>query len=271
MYFFKEAKEATINTNDMQIYGLIGYPLGHSFSKKYFTEKFEKENIKDAKYELFELANMQAFTTLVSNTKDLKGLNVTIPYKKAVIPYLNKLASSAQQVGAVNVISIDEKGILTGHNSDYYGFFQSLTHFLRTYNNVRSLAGFRALVLGTGGASQAVQASLKGLGIDFKLVSRENKIGNCLLYEQINEQIMREYVLIINTTPLGMHPAEDKCPLLPYHLLTPQHLLYDLVYNPEETLFLKKGKEAGAKTKGGLEMLYLQAEKAWEIWTQQEV
>lgn len=252
----------------MQIYGLIGYPLGHSFSKRYFTEKFKKEDIQNASYELFELPNIEDFTSLISNTKGLKGLNVTIPYKKAIIPYLNKLSSSAQEVGAVNVISIDQEGILTGHNSDYYGFLQSLTHFLRSHNNLQSLTGFRALVLGTGGASQAVQASLKGLGIDFRLVSRENKRGDYLLYEQINAQIMREYTLIINTTPLGMHPNEAQCPPLPYHLLTPQHMLYDLVYNPEETIFLKKGKEAQAKIKGGLEMLHLQAEKAWEIWNQ---
>ncbi len=254
----------------MQTYGLIGYPLGHSFSRKYFTEKFKKENITNASYELFELRDIQDFKDLISNTKGLKGLNVTIPYKKAIIPYLNKLACSAQEVGAVNVISIDQDGILTGHNSDYYGFLQSLTHLLRSYNNLQSLSGFRALILGTGGASRAVQAALKGLGIKFKLVSRENKTGDYLTYSQINAQVMRSYLLIINTTPLGMHPNEKDCPPLPYHLLTPQHLLYDLVYNPEETLFLKKGKDAQAKTKSGLEMLHLQAEKAWEIWAQSD-
>jgi shikimate dehydrogenase len=252
----------------MQLYGLIGYPLSHSFSKRYFTEKFEKENIKNAQYELFELEKIEDVKTLLSNNSTIRGLNVTIPYKKAVIPYLDKLSHSAQSVGAVNVIKIDENGLLIGYNSDYYGFLQSLTHFMRSYNNLHSLVGFRALVLGTGGASQAVQVALKALNIEFMLVSRNSNNSYQTVYEQVSKKIMRNHLLIINTTPLGMYPKIDECPPLPYHFLTPEHLLYDLIYNPEITLFLKKGLEAEAKIKGGLEMLHLQAEKSWEIWNE---
>ncbi len=249
-----------------KIYGLIGYQLSHSFSKKYFTEKFQKENIADSQYELFELAKIEDLKELMRNNPEIKGLNITIPYKKVVIPYLSSLSESAQEVGAVNVIKIDQEGRLIGYNSDYDGFLQSLRHFL----GENPADGIQALVLGTGGASQAVQAALKALNIEFLLVSRDvnQHSENSIEYGQLNGQIIKNHHLIINTTPLGMYPKTDSMPPIPYESLNPQHLLYDLVYNPEITEFLKKGQEKGAKIKGGLEMLHLQAEKAWAIWNE---
>ncbi|GAB4395311.1 MAG: shikimate dehydrogenase [Microscillaceae bacterium] len=255
----------------MQKYGLIGYPLSHSFSKQFFETKFAREQLLEASYELYELKSLQELPSLLAREPSLAGLNVTIPYKQKILPYLRNLSPSAQTVGAVNVIKINADRSLTGYNSDYYGFLQSLSHQLGEYKNLHSLDGYRALVLGTGGASQAVQAALQSLKIPFRVVSRTKKSPKNLLYENLNEALMAEHRLIINTTPLGMYPATEACPAIPYQFIGPQHLLYDLIYNPEMTLFLQKGKEAGAKIKGGLEMLYLQAEKAWEIWQSPEI
>jgi shikimate dehydrogenase len=240
----------------MHQYGLIGKKLAHSFSKKYFEEKFEKENIIGVSYNLFELNTIEEVEKLFENT-NLKGLNVTIPYKQVVIPFLNKLDISAQKTNAVNVIKI-ENGIKTGYNSDYYGFQKSLSTFYDFKNK-------KAIVLGTGGASKAVQAVLKDFDILFTLVSRE-KNENTILYSELNKTHFSDSDLIINTTPLGMYPDIKSFPDIPYQFINENHFVYDLVYNPEETIFLYKAKINGAKTKNGIEMLHLQAEKAWEIW-----
>ncbi len=248
----------------MPLYGLIGYPLSHSFSQRYFTEKFAREGIADAEYQLFPLEDITALPALLAAHPGLRGLNVTIPHKRAVLFYLNGLDESAQKVGAVNVIRITDKGKRLGFNTDYYGFKQSLSNlYQEQFGNNGSAV--QALVLGTGGASKAVQAALRELGIAFRLVSREPQAVD-LSYDRLDADILRNRRLIINTTPLGMYPNVDKKPPLPYEHLTPHHLCYDLVYNPEETAFMRTSREAGAKTKNGLEMLHLQAEAAWQIW-----
>lgn len=243
----------------MNIYGLIGYPLGHSFSKKYFTEKFAQIGIADNNaYELFELPDIQAFPQLIESQPNLKGLNVTIPHKQAVMPFLDGLDASAEKVGAVNVIKIGEGGKLIGYNSDYYGFKTSLEEF------IPAAASLKALVLGNGGAAKAVIAALNDLSIPYKIVSR-TKSDDALEYGDLAAEI-GNYQLIINSSPVGTYPKADLCPDIPYGQLTANHYLYDLVYNPVQTLFLQKGEEQGAKTHNGLKMLHLQAEKAWEIW-----
>ena len=247
----------------MRTFGLIGFPLTHSFSQKYFTLKFEDENI-NARYLNFPISSIDDFPELFKHHPYLAGLNVTIPYKQQVIPFLNELDSAAKDIGAVNVIKIswDSKTPhLKGYNSDIVGFRASLFPLLTIDHK-------KALVLGTGGASKAVVEALNLLNIDFKYVSRSPKGSDIIAYEELNEEITANHKLIINTTPLGMYPNVDNCPDIPYEAITPEHLLYDLVYNPEETLFLKKGREKGAKTKNGLEMLYLQAEEAWRIWNE---
>lgn len=240
-------------------YGLIGFPLSHSFSKRYFSEKFEKEGIKNCVYQLFPLEHISELTQLLTTQPNLMGLNVTIPYKEQVLPFLDELAESAQRVGAVNTIKINN-GRLVGHNTDVYGFQVSLERFLVEKNE-----GLSALILGTGGAAKAVAFSLQVLNIPFKYVSRQAQNGN-FSYEDIDNEVLQKHKLIINTTPLGMSPKIDTFPPLPYHLLTNKHLLFDLVYNPEQTLFLQKGQEKGCATQNGLEMLILQAERAWQIW-----
>lgn len=244
----------------MNIFGLIGYPLSHSFSKKYFTEKFEREGIDNSFYELFELKEIKEFETLISDHPQIKGLNVTIPYKQEVIPYLESLDPAAERIGAVNVIK-PEHGKLVGYNSDYFGFRTSLEKFLGEDTSVK------ALILGTGGASKAVKVALEDMGIAYQYVSRTSN-DQILGYEQLNEKHIDEYRLIINTTPLGMHPNVEDCPAIPYTFLTDKHYLFDLVYNPLETKFMKNGLDKGAKAINGLEMLEQQAEKAWEIWNQ---
>ncbi|QMU31329.1 shikimate dehydrogenase family protein [Adhaeribacter radiodurans] len=241
----------------MKEYGLIGFPLSHSFSQKYFTEKFLTENIQDSRYELFELTNIQQFPDLI-RSRQLCGLNVTIPYKQAIIPFLDELEPVAASIGAINVIKF-EKGKLKGFNSDYQGFLQSLQNFYPNY------AQAQALVLGNGGAAKAVMAALNHLKVTYKLVSR-NPTTEQLSYEQLTADVLQAFPLIINTTPLGTYPKVDTCPPILYEALSINHYLYDLVYNPAETIFLKRGKEAGAKTKNGYEMLCLQAEVAWQIW-----
>jgi shikimate dehydrogenase len=245
----------------MNKYGLIGSQLTHSFSKTYFQEKFDKENII-ASYELFELSNLDNFIAFIENNS-LNGLNVTIPFKQAVIPYLDEIDSVAKESGAVNCIKItidNGRKTLIGYNTDVYGFKQSIKPFLESKHE-------RALILGAGGASKAVAYVLKEIGIDYLFVSRDPLgAANTIAYQDLNEYVIKAHKLIINTTPLGMYPNTGTSPDLPYSALTADHLLYDLVYNPEETVFLKKGKEKGAVTMNGLSMLHLQAEKSWEIF-----
>ena len=246
----------------MDKYGLIGYPLKHSFSIVYFNEKFRAENI-DAEYVNFEIPRIEEFMEVIDENPDLCGLNVTIPYKEQVIPYLDELDKDTAKIGAVNVIKIirQPKGKvkLVGYNSDIIGFTRSIEPLLRPVHT-------HALVLGTGGASKAIYRGLENLGIKSTFVSRTKKNDEILTYQELTPEVMRQYKVIVNCTPVGMYPKVDECPDIPYDLLTPEHLLYDLLYNPDETLFMKKGRAQGATVKNGLEMLLLQAFAAWEIW-----
>ena len=235
----------------MEKYGLIGYPLRHSFSIGYFNEKFRSEGI-NAEYVNFEIPNINDFMEVIEENPNLCGLNVTIPYKEKVIPFLNELDRDTAKIGAVKVK-------LVGYNSDIIGFTQSIQPLLQPQHK-------KALILGTGGASKAVYHGLKNLGIESVFVSRTHKTDDMLTYEELTPEIMEEYTVIVNCTPVGMYPKVDFCPNIPYELLTPNHLLYDLLYNPNVTLFMKKGEAQGAVTKNGLEMLLLQAFAAWEIW-----
>lgn len=243
------------------MYGLIGKKLGHSFSADFFNTKFEREGI-DNSYHLLPIDKIEDFPSLLDSHKDLQGLNVTIPYKKEIIRYLDALSDEAREIGAVNVIKFEEKNgkrFLVGHNSDIKGFENSLLPLLRSDIT-------KALVLGTGGASQAVVFVLNKLGLKVTLVSRSPQ-ENQLSYQDLSPEIIKDNLLIVNTTPLGMFPDTEGFPPIPYHNLTPKHLCYDLVYNPETTAFMKKAKEYGAKVKNGLEMLEGQAIAAWDIWT----
>lgn len=242
----------------MRKFGLIGKKLGHSFSKRYFSEKFEREGVVDAKYELYELPEITEFPALLAREPELVGLNVTVPYKEAVIPYLDELDESAAKIGAVNTIKI-AAGKLKGYNTDFIGFRDTLIAFYPV------TTGGRALVLGTGGAAKAVWVSLDSLGIVYTSVSR-NPRENELVYAAITPEVLQAYSLIINTTPLGMAPNVESAPAIPYEALSTHHFLYDLVYNPEQTLFLRQGEAAGAKIMNGLHMLYAQADAAWQIW-----
>ena len=246
----------------MDKYGLIGYPLKHSFSITYFNEKFMAEGI-DAEYVNFEIPNINDFPEVIEENPNLRGLNVTIPYKEQVIPFLNELEHDTAKIGAVNVIKIirQPKGKikLVGYNSDIIGFTQSIHPLLRPHHK-------KALILGTGGAAKAVYHGLYNLNIESTFVSRTHKADGILTYDELTPDLMKEYTVIVNCTPLGMFPKVDFCPDIPYEALTPNHLLYDLLYNPNVTLFMKKGEAQGAVTKNGLEMLLLQAFAAWEIW-----
>jgi len=241
-------------------YGLIGFPLKHSFSQQFFTEKFERENI-DAEYSKYELADIAEITSLIDSTPELNGLNVTIPYKEKVIPFLDEMDEGAAQIGAVNVIKfIRNEGVLKlkGYNSDLIGFQNSIKPFICNIHK-------KALILGTGGASKAVLQGLKNLGLECMYVSRR-KEPHTVTYAELNEDIMHEYTVIVNASPVGTFPDIDSCPDIPYQYLTDRHLLFDLVYNPSPTKFLRLGKENGAQIKNGLEMLELQAIGAWGIW-----
>lgn len=250
----------------MRLFALIGYPLTHSFSKKYFTEKFEREGINNCCYELLELPDYKDFSNLIASHPDLVGLNVTIPHKQNIIPFLDELdTASAARIGAVNTIKILADGRLKGYNTDYYGFRFSLEQWLQSSNV--SIEGLKALVLGNGGAAKAVFAALEDIQISYQIVSRQ-KTASTISYEDLTKDVIASHQLIINTSPVGTYPKVDECPTISYEWLNEKHLLYDLVYNPAETLFLKKGKEQNAHTHNGLEMLRLQAEKAWEIWNQ---
>lgn len=244
----------------MRVFGLIGRSLAHSFSQTYFTQKFQQLGLADCRYELFELPSAHELPALLARQPHLAGLNVTIPYKEQIWPYLTDVASSAARVGAVNVIEVRPDGGLIGHNTDYVGFRESLRTFYPVHR-----PGARALVLGTGGAAKAVGVALQELGIAYQQVSRAAQ-GPHLTYAELSPAVLAAHSLIINTTPLGTYPDVAACPPLPYAALTPQHYLYDLVYNPGETLFLQKGREAGAQIKNGSDMLERQAEAAWAIW-----
>lgn len=245
----------------MRTFGLIGYPLSHSFSKKFFSEKFETEKIADCKYELYPIVHADEIKELIDNHTSLCGLNVTIPHKVNVLPFLNEVDEAADQIGAVNCISINQTGerpFLKGYNTDAYGFAESLKPMLEKHHQ-------KALIFGDGGAAKAVKYVLTQLGISYLSVVR-NPAPNAILYSAITPALLSEYTVLINTTPLGMLPNLDSYPVIPYQHVTNQHLAYDLVYNPEETVFLAKVKAQGGKIKNGLEMLYLQAERSWEIW-----
>ena len=243
----------------MHQFGLIGRTLSHSFSQTYFTQKFDSLGLTEHAYELFELASINELPALLAAHPQLVGLNVTVPYKESVSIYLDELAPSASRVGAVNVIERRPDGSLLGHNTDVVGFRESLRRFFPAG------PGSRALVLGNGGAAKAVVVALNDLGIAHWTVSRD-PMGWGLTYDDLTPQLIAGHQLIINATPLGTHPLTDQCPQLPYEALGAHHYLYDLVYNPSETLFLKRGQAAGAQTKNGFEMLQLQAEAAWDIW-----
>jgi len=245
----------------MRTYGLIGYPLTHSFSKKYFTEQFEREGTADCKYELFSLENITSLEPLLAEQASLKGLNVTIPHKVSVLPYLDELDDAAAKIGAVNCIAIKNianKPFLKGYNTDAYGFAESLKPLLKANHT-------KALVLGNGGAAKAVKYVLEQLGIAYQVVVR-TAVAGAITYGEITPEIMGTHQLIINTTPLGMYPDITAIPAIPYDLITVAHIAYDLIYNPEETAFLQKAKAQGAVVKNGMEMLHLQADRSWEIW-----
>lgn len=242
---------------DIKRFGLIGYPLSHSFSKKYFTEKFEKEGLKDHVYDLFPIASIDDLPQVLSTHKDLIGLNVTIPYKQQVMKYLDD-SNLPAGVEACNCIRI-ENGKLTGSNTDVTGFEMSFKQLLKPHHK-------KALVLGNGGATAAVVHVLKKLNIDYQIVSRRVHDGSSLTYNDISVGVIRNHPVIINTTPLGTFPNVDECPPIPYEAITSEHYLFDLIYNPSETLFLKKGREKGATIKNGYDMLEIQAEESWKIW-----
>ncbi len=243
----------------MKLYGLIGYPLTHSFSKKYFETKFEKDNITDALFELYPLENISAFEMLLADNPDLRGIAVTIPYKETVIPFINELEDEAWEMNAVNCIKISE-GKLTGHNTDVKGFEQSFLPLLKPQHT-------KALVLGSGGSSKAIQYILRKHKIGFLIVSRKGSTSeNSISYEEIDQTVMNEFKIIINCTPVGMTPHDEGQPELPYHFLTADHYLYDLVYVPERTVFLQQGEKRNCTVKNGFEMLVIQAEENWRIW-----
>jgi shikimate dehydrogenase len=263
----------------MKYYGLIGFPLSHSFSKKYFTAKFEQEGITDSVYDLYTLEHIKDLQDLLDENPQLCGLNVTVPHKINVLRYLDWIEHDARKAGAVNCIRITkespvlaafsgEVGVkdhdfrLEGYNTDLYGFEMSLRPLIKSHHH-------QALVLGDGGAAQAVKCILENLDIPFTVVTRKPHPGN-ILFKDLKPRHIRDHQIIINTTPLGTTPKVDECPPIPYDAITEDHLLYDLIYNPEQTLFLKKGAEKGAATKNGHEMLILQAEKSWEIWNSKE-
>ncbi|MEN8116084.1 MAG: shikimate dehydrogenase [Bacteroidota bacterium] len=248
----------------MKRYGLLGYPLTHSFSKRFFTEKFEKENINST-YQNFEIDTIEKFYEVVKNNPEVIGFNVTIPYKEQVIPYLDELNESAREIGAVNTIRVKRthSGVhLKGFNTDTYGFESALKPLLKEHHK-------KALMLGTGGASKALKYVLHRLGIEFISASIEELKENEISYEEIDAKMMDDRLLIINATPLGTYPKVDTFPNIPYEFITDKHLLFDLVYNPEETLFMKKGKAKGATVKNGYEMLLRQAIKSYEIWNKE--
>lgn len=247
-------------------YGLIGYPLTHSFSKQYFTRKFTRESLYNCYYENFPIESIDQLPDLINRHSDLAGLNVTIPYKEKIIALLDDLDEESHTIGAVNTVKIkrlQKKYRLNGYNTDAYGFITSIKPVLKSHHK-------NALILGTGGASKAVAFALKKLNISITFVSRHPRQQNQISYPELTGGMLTDFHIIVNTSPLGMYPETSSFPDIPYQDLNPQHILFDLIYNPEETLFLRKGKSMGAAVMNGLEMLHLQAERAWEIWNQLE-
>ena len=249
----------------MDKYGIIGFPLGHSFSRGYFTEKFAREGI-DAQYLNFEIPDATMLRDVLRDNPELRGLNVTLPHKQAVIPLLDELSDEAREIGAVNVIKVEfspfkgESGrVLKGFNSDIIGFTESIRPLLQPWHK-------KALILGTGGASKAIRVGLSRLGLEWTYVSRQN--SSLLNYSALTPEVMEDYTVIVNCTPVGMFPKVDEAPNIPYECLTPRHLLFDCVYNPEDTLFMQRGREQGATVKNGLEMLHLQALASWRFWNE---
>ncbi len=248
----------------MDTYGLIGYPLGHSFSKDYFNEKFRNEGI-DAEYLNFEIPAIENLAEVIDSHPDLRGINVTLPYKEKVISYLDYISPEARAIGAVNVVRVLHKGKavnLRGYNSDVTGFTKSIEPLIDSHHK-------RALILGTGGASKAIDYGLRSLGLETVFVSRFKRPGT-IQYEEITADVIHEYNVIVNCTPVGMYPKVEECPNLPYEAMDSHTLLYDLIYNPDETLFMKRGLAQGATVKNGLEMLLLQAFASWQIWNGEE-
>jgi shikimate dehydrogenase len=241
----------------MRLFGLIGYPLSHSFSEKYFTAKFEREKISDCRYQAFPIASIDQLPGLLETQQELSGLNVTIPYKREVLPFINKI-HLPKGLNACNCIRIKD-GVLHGYNTDWTAFRESIYPVL--HGGIRA-----ALVLGNGGAAEAVCFALKSMDIAVHIVSRTPGNGAAYTYGQLDEQVMNEHKLIVNTTPLGLYPRTAACPGIPYQFLSRDHLLFDLVYNPAKTVFLQKGEERGATIMNGEEMLVLQAEESWRIW-----
>ena len=249
--------------NNRTRYGLLGKNISYSFSKKYFTEKFEKLELTNLKYQNFDIPEIEEFPFLLYHREhEFRGINVTIPYKQSVMRYLDEIDVDAKEIGAVNTIKITDDNKLHGYNTDFYGFKKSIEPLLKNHHK-------KALILGTGGASKAIAYALKKLNIEYKFVSRKSA-DNVFLYEALNEQIIEEYTVIINCSPLGTHPNIEESPNIPYEFISEKHLLFDLIYNPSETKFLQLGKKNGAVIKNGLDMLAFQAEKSWEIWNSEK-
>ncbi|WP_452224189.1 shikimate dehydrogenase family protein [Lacinutrix chionoecetis] len=243
----------------MRRFGLIGKNIDYSFSRTYFKKKFETENRKQVTYENFDIATIEIFETQLKNEPHIKGFNVTIPYKESIIPYLDKLNKKAKVIGAVNTIKISRNGKYIGYNTDYYGFKKSIKPLLKPQHK-------KALILGTGGASKAIAFALKSLDIDYAFVSRNNTKNVTYTYSELTHKVIESHHIIVNCTPLGTFPNIEECPNIPYNALSKNHVLFDLIYNPSETTFLKRGKQKNATVINGFKMLELQAEKSWEIW-----
>lgn len=241
----------------MRLFGLIGYPLSHSFSQRYFTQKFKYERIVDCQYQNFELADLATEILYLKYEKELAGLNVTIPYKTAILSYLDEASEVVKKIGACNCIAI-KNGKWVGHNTDVTGFENSFIPLLKPHHK-------KALILGTGGASQAVAYVLEKKGIPFLKVSRHSQ-PDCITYEEVDANLIHDYQIVINTTPVGMHPEVNQCPSLPYEAITANHYFFDLIYNPSKTLFLQLAEEKGALIENGDKMLLIQAEESWDIW-----
>ena len=244
-----------------KLYGLLGKNISYSFSRGYFTDKFEKLKLKKSKYVNFDLQNIEDFPSIIDENEHLKGINVTIPYKEEIIPFLSKIDKTAKKIGAVNTIKFTKRGNLKGYNSDVVGFENSLIPLLKKHHK-------RALILGTGGASKAIAYALKRNDIKYKFVSRNPEGKKEISYNSLTQEVVEKHTIIINSTPLGTFPDIDKCPNIPYQFITHNHILYDLIYNPAISTFLSKGNENEAITKNGLQMLEMQAEESWRIWNQ---
>jgi shikimate dehydrogenase len=246
---------------ESKTFGLLGKNISYSFSRGYFTEKFEKLKLNKYKYLNFDIQQIKDFPSIIGEEKNVRGVNVTIPYKEEIIPFLDKLDETAKNIGAVNTIKFTKRGNLKGYNSDVVGFENSIKPLLKSHHK-------KALILGTGGASKAIAFGLHKNSIKFKFVSRNPEGKNEISYNSLSEETLLKYTVIINCTPLGTFPEIEKCPDIPYQFITDAHLLYDLIYNPEVSTFLSKGKEKGAIIKNGFEMLQLQAEESWRIWNE---